>query len=76
MDSVVEPNEGVQFDFTAPPPDELNKNAYILVAIDKRSKFPTSKVVSKTTADVAIKFMQGYISNNGVPPRLRCDKAQ
>ena len=76
MDSVVEPNEEVQLDFAGFLPDELNKDAYILVAIDKWSKFPTAEVVSNTTADVAIKFMQRYISNNGVPRRLRCDQAQ
>ena len=63
MEPVVEPNEEVQLVFAGPLPDELNKDAYSLVAIDKWSKFPTAKVVS---ADVAIKFMQRYISNKGV----------
>ena len=76
MDSVVEPNEEVQLDFAGPLTDELNKDAYILVAIDKWSKFPTAKVVLNTTADIAIKFMLRYISNNGVPRRLRCNQAQ
>ena len=76
MEPVVEPNEEVQLDFAGPLPDELNKEAYILVAIDKWSKFPTAKVVTNTTADIAIKFMQRYISNNGVPRRIRCDQAQ
>ena len=76
MESVVEPNEEVQLEFAGPLPDELNRDAYILLAIDKWSKFPTAKVVSNTTADIAIKFMQRYISNNGVPRRLRCDQAQ
>ena len=76
MEPVVEPNEEVQLDFAGPLPDEINREAYILVAVDKCSKFPTAKVVSNTTADIAIKFMQRYISNNGVPRRLRCDQAQ
>ena len=65
MEPVVEPNEEVRLDFAGPFPDELNRDAYILVAIDKWSKFPT-----------AIKFMQRHISNNGVARRLRCDQAQ
>ena len=65
MEPVVEPNEEVQLDFARPLPDELNRDAYILVAIDKWSKFPTAKVVTNTTADIANKFMQRYISNNG-----------
>ena len=76
MEPVVEPNEEVQLDFAGPLPDELNRDAYILVAIDKWSKFPTAKVVSNTTADIAIKFMQRFISNNRVPRRLRCYQAQ
>ena len=43
MESVVEPNEEVQLDFAGPLPNELNRDAYILVAIDKLSKFPTAK---------------------------------
>ena len=73
MEPVVELKEEVQLDFAGPLPNELNKDAYNLVAVDKWSKFPTAKVVSNTTADVALKFMQRYISNNGVPHRLRCE---
>ena len=76
MEPVVELNKEVQLDFAGPLPDELNRDAYSLVAIDKWSKFPTAKVVSNTTADIAIKFMQRYISNNGVPRKLRCDQAK
>ena len=76
MEPVVEPNEEVQVDFAGPLPDELNRDAYILVPIDNWSKFPTAKIVSNTTADIAIKFMQRHISNNGVPRRLGCDQAQ
>ena len=67
MDLVVEPNEEVQLDFVGPLPDESNKYAYILVAIDKWSKFPTAKVFSNTAADIVKKIMQRYTSNNGVP---------
>ena len=40
------------------------------------SKFPTAKVVSNTTAGVAIKIMQRHISSNDVPRRPKCDQAQ
>ena len=43
MEPVVEPNEEVQLDFAGPLFDELNKEAYILVAIDKWSKSPQQK---------------------------------
>ena len=59
MDSIVKPNEEEQLDFVGALPGDLNKDAYILVAIDKWSKFPTVKVVSNTTADVAISSCNG-----------------
>ena len=65
MKPVVETNEQVQLDFAGPLPDELNKDAYILVAIDKWSKFPTAKVVSNTTADFAIMFLQDIFLTTG-----------
>ena len=71
MEPVVEPNEEVQLDFAGPLPDDLNRDAYILVAIDRWSKFPTAKVVKNTTTDIAIKFMQRYISINGVTPKIK-----
>ena len=40
MELVVKPNEKVQLDFAGPLPDELIREAYILVAVDKWSKFP------------------------------------
>ena len=76
IEPVVEPNGEVQLDFAGPLPNKINRDAYILVAIDKWSKFPTAKVVTKTTADIAIKIMQLYISKNGKPRKIRCDQAQ
>ena len=43
MDPVLEPDEEIQLDFASPIPDELNENVYLLVAIDKWSKFSTGK---------------------------------
>ena len=67
MKYVVEPNEEGQLDVAGPLPDELKKDEYILVAIDKWSKFLMAKVLSNTTVDIAMKFMQCYIVNNGLP---------
>ena len=67
MEPVVEPNEEVQLNFAGSLPDELNRDANILVATDKCSKFPTAKVVTNTTADFAIKFKQKYHSITGYP---------
>ena len=71
---VVEPRGTVRFCRT--PRGRIRKDANILVAIDMWSKLPMAKVVSNTTADVALKFIQRYISNNGVPRKLRCEHGQ
>ena len=62
---LVEPKEEIQIDFTGPLPDELNRDTYILVAIDKWSKFPTAKRVRNTTADVAINLCKDTFSTTG-----------
>ena len=64
MKPVVEPNREVQLQFAGPLRIKLNRDAYSLVAIDKCSKSPTAKVVSNTTADIAVRLMQRCISNN------------
>ena len=73
MEPVVEPNEEVRLDFARPLPDELNKDAYSLVAVDKWSKLPAPKVDSNTTADIPFKFMRRYISNNWVSRKHKFD---
>ena len=67
MEPVVKRSEEKQLDFSGTLPGKLNKDTYNLIAIDIWTKLPTAIVVSNTTADIAIKFMQRYISNNGIP---------
>ena len=76
LDTVVEPNEEIQLDFAGPLPDENNKDVYILVGVDKFSRFPSAKVVANNKADTIIKFMQTHFVNDGVPRNIRCDQAQ
>ena len=63
-------------DFAGWMTEELNEDAYILVANDRFSKNPTTKVLSNTTSNTAIKFMQILLMKNGVPRRVWCDQAQ
>ena len=76
MDAVREPNEEIQLDFAGPLPDENDKEVYILVGVDRFSRFPYAKVVSNNRADTIIRFMQNHIVNHGVPRNIRCDQAQ
>ena len=56
MEPVVEPNEESQLDFAGPLPNELNKDAYVLVVIDKSSKLPTTKVVFEHDSGHHVEF--------------------
>ena len=76
MDAVVEPNEEIQLDFAGPLPDENDREVYILVGVDRFSRFSYAKVVSNNRADTIIRFMQNHIVNHGVPRNIRCDRAQ
>ena len=59
LNMVVEPNEKIQLDFAEPLPDENNKDVYILVGVDRFTRF------AKNKADTIIRFMQTHIVNDG-----------
>ena len=76
LDAVVEPNEEIHLDFVGPLPDENDKEVYILVGVNRFSRFPYAKVVTNNKADTIIRFMQNHIVNQGVPRAIRCDQTQ
>ena len=77
MEAVVEPNEEVQLDFAGPSGTNKNKDVYVLVAIDKWSKFPTAQTNIKYNGRCSNKiYAKKNISNNGVPRKLRSGQAQ
>ena len=73
LDAVVEQNEEIQLDFAGALPAENDKDVYILVGVDRFSRFPSAKVVTNNKADIIIRFMQTHIVNHGVPRNIRCD---
>ena len=65
LDAVVEPNEIIQLNFTGPLQDDNDKEVYILVGVDRFSRFPYAKV-SNNRADTIIRLLQNHIVNYGV----------
>ena len=65
LNGVVEPNEEIQLDFAGPLPDENNKEVYILVGVDRFSRFPSTKLVTNNKADTLTRFTQTLIANHG-----------
>ena len=67
------PNQELQLDFTGPILDEKGSKIFLLVAIDRFSKFP-SVLISKTTgAKKYTKFLESYIRIHGLPLSIRTD---
>ena len=57
LDAVLEPNGKIQLEFAGPLPDKNKKEVYILVVVDRFSRFPSAKVVKNNKADTKIRFM-------------------
>ena len=72
----MEPNEEIQLNLAGPSPDEINKDVYILVKVDRFSRFPSDKVVANNKANTMIKLIETHIVSHGVPRNIRCDQAQ
>ena len=70
-----ENNEEVQIDFTGPIPDS-NKDSYILVSVDRLSRYPHDKAYHNCDTETAIKYFKSYMTIHGIPRTLRCDQAQ
>ena len=70
----MEPNQEIQLDFAGPIFNERGKEKYILTAIDRFSKFPTTKIVVATSTFNVTKFLNKYINLHGVPRTIRTDQ--
>ena len=55
-----EPNEEINLDFAGPPDNNWGNNKYILLCIDRFSKFPSAKITSSTSSNTVIEFLQDY----------------
>ena len=67
------PNQELQLDFAGPILDDKGTKIFLLVAIDRFSKF-SSVLISKTTwAKKVTKFLESYIRIHGLPHSIRMD---
>ena len=76
LPKLLEPNQEIQLDFARPLPNESNNEIYILVAIDRFSRYPSAVVHPNCDASTAIDFLQKYCEFHGIPRSIRCDQAQ
>ena len=68
------PNEDIQLDFIGPI-TENNRRFYILLSMDRFSKWPAASLCKYTDGKTAVKFIEQYIQLNGIPKTIRADKA-
>ena len=75
LNNLQEPNEEVQIDFIGPTLDN-NKYTYILVSVDRFSRYPHAKAYHNCNTERAIEFLKSYMTFHGIPRSLMCDQAQ
>ena len=76
LPSCSEPNEEIQLDFGGPIIDGQGRELYFLACIDRFSKFPTLKLVTKGNGPKIEMFLTKYIFQHGVPQNIRLDQAR
>ena len=68
------PNEELQLDYAGPLLDSDGNNIYILVAIDRYSKYPSAMITRSTGDKKIIKFLKSYIQQHSVTKSIKIDQ--
>ena len=77
LPTLVEPHEEIQMDFAGPIPYKNNtQNNYILVIVDRLSKYPHVEIVNNCDTNTAIEYLENCRKVHGIPRSKRCDQAQ
>ena len=72
-----EPKEEIQMDFAGPIPfKNITQNNYILVTVDRLSRFPHAETFHHCDTETAIEYLEKYCKLHGIPRSIRCDQAQ
>ena len=67
------PNEELQLDYAGPLLDSVGNSMYILVAIDRYSKYPSAMITRSTGGRKIIKFFKSYIQQHSIPKSIKTD---
>ena len=68
------PNEEIQLDFVGPISNQ-NRRFYILLSMDRYSKWPAASLCKTTDGETATKFLEQYCNLNDIPKTIKTDKA-
>ena len=73
LEILTEPNQEIQLDFAGPIKSKSRGNVYILVAIDRFSKWPTAQICKSTDTRTVLKFLTKFFADNGTQQCIRTD---
>ena len=64
-------------DFAGPIPFKENlQNNYILVTVDRLSRYPHAENFHNCETETALDYLERYCRQHGIPMSIRCDQAQ
>ena len=61
---------------TQDPSKKQNKESYILISVDRFSRYLHAKAYHNCDTETAIEYLKSYMTFQGIPRALRCDQAQ
>ena len=77
LPKLIEPKEEIQMDFAGPLSFREHKDDYyILVTVDRLTRYPHVKVFKNCDTETALKYLEEYCNFHGIPRSIRCDQAQ
>ena len=71
---LTQPGQEMQLDYAGPLEDHKGKKIYLLVAIDRYSKFPSVKVTKSTGGKSTINFFRTFIDTHGISESIKTDQ--
>ena len=69
-----EPNEAKQLFFWGPISYVNESKKYVIVAVDRFSRWPSAMVCNTNRSDKILKFLKSFIINHGVPRRTHVNQ--
>ena len=77
LPSLIEPNQEIQMDFAGPIPyKKTTQNNYILVTVDRLSRYPNAELFHSYDTETAIDYLERYCKIHGIPRSIHWDQAQ
>ena len=73
LEILSEPNQEIQLALAGPIKSKTRGNVYVLVAVDRFSKWPTAQNCKNTDSRTTLKVLTKYCSDNGTPRSIRTD---